>query len=309
MNTTPQDMWSDYWNKGDLHACTREFSKDARRRIETKWASEFSQLCGGASVLDLATGNGALIASLPACLPPSMPQVKAVGIDLASIENSAAKYCQSNDILDVEFRGGINVASLPFEDEMFDLVTSQYGVEYADFSVAFKQACRVARDRLVFLVHAADGVVVRQNFDIVRQVAFVVDEIGVFQILRDYLYSQKSADWSPVNNVFEQLRREIYRVENKSFLEAVVHQLRQLVSALRVYPTDNILAAIDGFEASMKAHGARMAALNEAAKSKSELETLLQEDLPDWMQAREIEAEYSDDGEYLVGYWIKANRI
>jgi hypothetical protein len=59
----------------------------------------------------------------------------------------------------VRFHGGIDAASLPFEDRCFDLVVSQYGFEYAEIDRALPEVLRVRalRGGIAMVLHHAAG--------------------------------------------------------------------------------------------------------------------------------------------------------
>lgn len=294
---------------GDAHACTREFSANARERIAANWASEFRQLKDGAKVLDLATGNGALITRIPDSLPASVQTVEAIGVDIATIDQTAPKYLRADERLKVEFQGGVDVSALPYADAQFDLVTSQYGIEYGNIFATFREACRVTRDRLVLLVHAADGVVVRQNTDIVRQVRFILSETDVIAHLRRLNDDHCSENLAQVKQALSQIRKEMKLLENPSFLDAVLEHLTSLLCGVSAHPSGAVASAIDDLERHLGTHAERMADLWTAARTKAELAELLHMVLPRSMQAQDVEPEYSDGGSYLVGYWIRARRV
>ena len=80
--TKTPDLWTDYWQTGQPQACTFDFPEDTRAAIATKWRGLFAGLDSGATILDVATGNGALI-SLVAETASSDHRLSATGVDLA----------------------------------------------------------------------------------------------------------------------------------------------------------------------------------------------------------------------------------
>jgi|GEM_PF-2002668 len=309
MELNCHDHWSDYWQRGDAHACTREFSADARTIIASNWKRHFGQLESGARLLDLATGNGALPTYLADTLPLGVRDIEAVGVDLATIEKTAPKFVRPDARVSMEFRGKVDIADLPFEDDEFDLVTSQYGIEYADLPKALAEACRVTRGRLVLLMHASEGVVVRQNADIVRQIRLVTDELRMVDLVRQYLVKPDHDGRTLLLQAFEQLQSEIATVENPSFLRTFQQQLKQICDSLHTYPATTVTAVIDEFEERLSNHADRMASLESAAVTAQELQTILHRQIPSEMQAQDIKPLYSDEGAHLIGYWVEAWRV
>lgn len=304
MEAVVYDHWSDYWRQGDVHACTREFSPDARTKIAAQWKKQFRHLEDGSRILDLATGNGALLTYLPQSLAANCRQIEAIGVDLATVEQTALSSSPSDARVQVEFRGGIDVAALPFGDDEFDLVTSQFGIEYADLPNALSEACRVAKNQLVFLMHAAEGVVIRQNGDIVRQIYMVLDDWAAIDLARAYSINPCAETKESITGVFSALQQEIGALENPSFLVAFRQQFAQLIQALHAYSPANAITTIDQFEAQLRTHADRMAALCNAGRTERDLQKLLQALVPDTARKYGIEPFYSDGGAYLVGYWV-----
>ncbi len=128
--------WSDYWEKdgaaggevfvnakGGRHPALAEF-----------WLSRFADLAEGARVLDVASGAGSIYAHLD---PGHGFDLNATDIAPEALEALAKRI----EGVSTEVSGAEN---LPYEDASFDLVVSQYGIEYAG-SEAFSEAARLVR--------------------------------------------------------------------------------------------------------------------------------------------------------------------
>ncbi len=82
-------------------------------------------------------------------------------------------------------RGDIDAVALPFPARAFTLVTSQFGLEYANFDEALSEALRVCDQRLLLLMHAAEGAVVKQNAAEADQIFWMLDGLHLFEKLQD----------------------------------------------------------------------------------------------------------------------------
>jgi len=136
------------------------------------WRRFFAGIPKGGSVLDIATGNGA-IAVLAV---EANRNLTVTGSDLADI--APDKFVSTSDALaQVTFRGRTNAEDLPFEDGSFDAVTSQYGVEYSDMATSLHEAMRVLKSggRLRLAMHAAEGAVVRDTTRSLADADFLLD--------------------------------------------------------------------------------------------------------------------------------------
>lgn len=117
------------------------------------WASWFASLPSAASVLDLASGSGALLRRFLASNDDA--QSHCHGVDVVPDQPSWLDQLTSSQRQRVSFTGGVSVSQLPFESAKFDAVISQFGIEYADLARALPEALRVLKPegRLGLLMH------------------------------------------------------------------------------------------------------------------------------------------------------------
>ena len=226
MTDDKKEPWTQYWRESHAHACTSEFSADARNLIQAAWARAFAAVKNDARILDIATGNGALIAHIAPNLVPDITHIEATGVDLARIEQSAKKHLQIDPRVAVQFIGGVDASTLPFEQMHFDLVVSQYGIEYGDLPLAFREACRVTKGHLMFLVHARNGEIVRQNAAICAQIDLLVTELCIIDHLKNYHQTPCDDTDKEMDDTLKKLETAIKSTEKPQFFanSAVSHQ-------------------------------------------------------------------------------------
>lgn len=150
--------WSGYWSSGVLHSCASSFGGNYAGAIAAFWRNVFAGPPRGARMLDLASGNGAL----PQL---ALEQVTDAGfrVDAVDLAALAPGWAASVAHERLRFHPGVALESLPFDDGVFDLVTSQYGIEYARWPEALHEALRVcdANGTLACVVHHAGSLLVR----------------------------------------------------------------------------------------------------------------------------------------------------
>ena len=152
-----RQAWSAYWAGGGLHSCVGSLDDDYSGAIGDFWRDVFAELPPGPlSALDLATGNGAI----PRLLARQRPEAGIEAVDLASLAPAWHDPAASPGI---RFHSGVAMEDLPFGDAAFDLVTSQYGFEYARRDEALAEALRVLRPggRMALVMHHAGSVLAR----------------------------------------------------------------------------------------------------------------------------------------------------
>lgn len=169
--------WSSFWASGALHSCVGSFADNYDGAIGRFWRERFGRLQPGARVLDLATGNGAL----PRMLWDMFEGRHSLAIDAVDLARLAPRWFSPEVHAGISFHPGVGMEDLPFADASFDLVTSQYGLEYAQWPKAVDEAARVCRPggSLAFVLHHADSVIVRVGREELSQQRVLLDSNGL----------------------------------------------------------------------------------------------------------------------------------
>ena len=81
--------------------------------------------------------------ALTTAVPAAGRELTLTGIDLADIDPARFLPEHRVDVAAARFIGNTAAESLPFADGSFDVVVSQYGLEYADLALALSEAVRV----------------------------------------------------------------------------------------------------------------------------------------------------------------------
>lgn len=150
-------VWTRHWASGAPHSCAGTYAERYAGAIAGFWKTVFGSLTGGQRVLDIATGNGAL-PRLLLDLQPAAP-ITVDAIDLATIEPPWLASLSPAARRRMRFHGGQPAESLPFPDRAFDLIISQYGIEYSDLDRSVVEMLRVLTPdgRIALLVHVNDS--------------------------------------------------------------------------------------------------------------------------------------------------------
>ncbi len=148
--------WSEYWEKdgaaggevfvsgkGDRHPALSEY-----------WQAVFADLPDKARIVDVASGAGSIYAHIE---PGHGFELHATDIAPEALEALSERIEGVTTAV-----AGAN--ELPYDDQSFDLVVSQFGIEYAGAG-AFAEAARIVKagGRLAALVHIEDGYVDSNN--------------------------------------------------------------------------------------------------------------------------------------------------
>jgi SAM-dependent methyltransferase len=150
-----RDAWSRHWATGAPHSCVGSFGTLYGGDIARFWREVHADTEAGARVLDVATGNGAVL-QLLLSLRPAL-DCRLTGVDAADPAPGWVQALPDGQRTRVDLRGSVDAAALPFPDGSFDLVTSQYGIEYARVDAALGELLRVRAPagRVALVLHHA----------------------------------------------------------------------------------------------------------------------------------------------------------
>ena len=156
--TQSAESWDTYWQgTGDIAA----FSSGgvSHPAIAAFWHDLFTNISSqqqSVNLLDVATGNGAILEIASSILDDTSTTMSCVDLSEAAIENVAARFPKVTGVV-------ADALSMPMASEQYNLVTSQFGVEYAGVDAINEAARLVSPDgRLVLMLHALDGVIHRE---------------------------------------------------------------------------------------------------------------------------------------------------
>ena len=125
------------------------------------WQRQFAD--GPREILDIGCGNGALCWIADELLNRPAVRARITGVDFADIDPFRVLDRDRAAHPGISFRGNTFAEELPFADDSFDLVVSQYGIEYSDLGRSIPEAARVLRPsgRMVCVMHDRNSEVVR----------------------------------------------------------------------------------------------------------------------------------------------------
>lgn len=151
-----QDPWTPYWRDGRVASLAEGAAPS--RALDPYWLEFFAELPPQSSILDLATGNGAVTRLAELVAKGRGVIFDIIGIDAAHV----GKRTQPQpDNASPFLAGGIRIEALPYRHASFDAVTSQFGFEYASEIDAAREVARVLRPagKTRLILHARDGAI------------------------------------------------------------------------------------------------------------------------------------------------------
>lgn len=151
-----QAAWSEFWAAGGAgpeSGCLPNALKAIDAEQREVWEEVAQALPKGARVLDLATGDGAVLGKMRR----RRPDLKLVGVDSSPTLPPSPKG--------MSLRAGVAMEALPFGEAGFDQVTSQFGYEYGVTARIASEVARVTKrgGGIALIVHHADGPILAHN--------------------------------------------------------------------------------------------------------------------------------------------------
>ncbi|ABV36181.1 methyltransferase type 11 [Shewanella sediminis HAW-EB3] len=223
--------WSDYWEQGHLTSFGESFSSNYTGVLNEIWAPRFEELTNDFKVLDIATGNGALPLLVSDYLKNRAVEGEVIGVDLAKIKTDI-NAVNLADNLKVKLLSNIDCIELPFENGQFELVMSQYGIEYADLKKAIPEALRVlsTKGRLALVMHHENSLILNRN----RRILSLI----------------KSEELEEIFNLLRGIVDKMGEVKSKQDLDRVKQD--QSCEALRIQLNAAIGVLVDRDESALK---------------------------------------------------------
>jgi len=190
--STNQDKWSSYWSSNRISACMEAADGNYNHVIRQHWLDYFTALPNHSRVLDLATGNGAVLHFAIDAARTQAKSLQLYGVDLAEIDPWAHLDRDQLKLLAPHFIPQVNIERLPFANNMFDSVVSQYGAEYAELPKTITETLRVLRPSgsLQWICHCDDSIVYTNTVSEIADVKFMLEQAAVTQHLQNIINRQ-----------------------------------------------------------------------------------------------------------------------
>ena len=173
--------WQHFWSHAGATRCVPD-SQPALSLTSSCWREFARNVASGGRVLDLGTGRGYVLHEIGA----ERSDLVLVGVD--AVRSLPLQHTG------LHLRLGVSIEALPFADDEFDALCSQFGFEYSDVEAAAPEVARVLRPggKLRFLIHHAQGIVVRQSARRKAALEWALDESGILEKAAELVGSVES---------------------------------------------------------------------------------------------------------------------
>lgn len=299
------ECWSDYWKQGHSDSFSDNDGSAYEGKIKKIWFDFFKPLAEDQSVLDIGTGNGSLI-SLAQSM--TLPSINWVGIDKATL-NVSNELQKLNNVNILE---EVSAESLPFENGQFDLVISQFGIEYANFRESIHEVSRVLNEngRYCFIVHHADSIIVRSSGAILDVAKEVNKKGGAVSLLKELLeeLSRDNKDKLETENLRFQLNNTLSKLQRKDKSALWGTNFPSLFSWVFSSPVNmkEKIEIVRNYENDLKGYIERLAQMSAAAVSPEKI--ILYKDILHEQGLESVVDVIRGEDEQILGWKINGNK-
>lgn len=193
---TPLHHWSAYWESGAKHSLPQDFIGNYDREIAAFWHDQFLRLPQRGAVLDICTGAGAI-----ALLAARWAHHQNRSISITAIDGAAVNL---DDLFERWGRLGRFISSINFMfsspleridvahfANSFDLIVSQYGVEYCNLEDVAPMLSAALRPGGCFamITHSPDSSIMKTMRNELADYETLVDT-GYFDLLLSWANQQ-----------------------------------------------------------------------------------------------------------------------
>ncbi len=236
----------------------------AQRHI---WQSFAHELRKGARVLDLGTGDGAVLVKMG----QARPDLKLIGVDSSPRLPPSPRG--------VTLKAGTALESLPFPAASFDAITSQFGYEYGDTEVGSVEVSRVLKPgaRLCFLSHHRNGPILAHNLPRRNALRWALAPGGYLEKARALATARRTAPL-PTPQAFRDAPAEGQRLfPGQSVAAEFLAAILQTLELGRTRPPGEVLDVLNTLGEKAGNEIARIESLSRAALDPSQVASLVEQ--------------------------------
>ena len=295
--------WSQYWQKGFLTSFGSSIKTNYQGVIKDCWFNFFDKLTPQDKVIDIGTGNGALIALAQA--HPSW-HCKFVGIDYANLHISDEALLERENI---EFFSNLQAENLTFNTGEFTTAIAQFSLEYTDIEQSIKEISRVlsTEGRFQFVCHHTDSLILKPSNRLLHIALKIQEKEGVLDTLKKLVQAlgqesnKKSAIAEKLRNKFNNLVHSFIEIDASVFQNTGFPDLIRSVFSQKNFAYRQTV--ISQFEEELNGQISRLTQLTAAALNQSDKENLLVLCKQAGLIIEENEIIYQTDKQILAYYF------
>jgi len=202
------NSWNNYWSNNPTGDCfSLDGNSDLSFILEKYWRDYFTVKSKGLKLLDLACGNG----FVGKCAINSASSLLAIGVDSATAVGQLEFHNQSRRS-SLRILAGLPIDQLQFSDNEFDLIVSQYGLEYSDYTKLLSKIVSQLKPNgeLNLVLHSTQSVSYKRSEREFCLLNYLLEELQIFDAMR-----LNAGDITNLNKLIVRAKKEgVLLVEN-----------------------------------------------------------------------------------------------
>ncbi len=264
------DAWSLYWQGKPLNSCISNIYQEDQLILERCWTDFVDGLDAGSTVVDLATGNGAVLL----CLAKYQTNLKYIGIDYADV--SPESHFVGELSRAVSFIPKTDIANLPFESDSIDAITSQFGFEYSAIFDSANEMLRVLKPGAKFqlVLHHEDSEILKSSSRRKIELELLLLKEGLIETVQQYVEDT-------IDAILLERAGESFIANNTGLLsEDITGQIFTTINQIIELKEGRAESAeakivLDNLQSKIIAENSRLSQLSNAALSRQEVEQIM----------------------------------
>jgi ubiquinone/menaquinone biosynthesis C-methylase UbiE len=277
------EHWETYYRGGAIAACPMGPESSYTLELRDLWFAFFASLGDGARVLDVGTGNGAVVLFAKEAATAAGRRLEIHGADLAAIDPARHVRDGTRLFAGITFHPGTPCERLGFDDAGFDAVSGQYALEYTDSARSLAEVRRVLRPggRALFVLHHDQSVLIRNARESLAQAALVLDETKILRKLRRHAAAEREsaaaarATWAELSADATRLRQAAARSVAPHLLLVVIDGVQKLLGLRRELGAAGFEREVDRFEREVRSGVRRLQDLVGYAQSIEQMDAMV----------------------------------
>lgn len=263
--------WETYWQGRRDNATGALTGIEHDQELARFWAGRLEPLPRSLALLDLACGAGTVLKQASALGFTTLTGADVSGSALETLRQTMPEIATCL----------ASVADLPFEDAQFDLVTSQFGLEYAGAEPACQEAARLLRPggQLIAVIHMHAGAI---HAEVSQRAAFcqAVQASGFIEETTRLFRAVYSGDMQATQAAMKAVagpRDRLIRLKQPGHATLADHLLEgaaRLWQRRAHYALEDVTGWLESMQAELKAFESRMVSMMQASQTEQQMSAL-----------------------------------
>lgn len=275
--------WDQFWQDSTAEASYIGATGTHSLFVEfwTDFFASLEQLSTDSRCIDVASGTGIIVQCARNHFGDRMPRFTALDLSGSAIDQLTERLPGVEGIV-------ADAADIPFESGSFDVVTSQFGAEYAG-KKGINETTRLVADNgyLALVLHCRPGAI-HDECAISLRIADQIQTSRLFPLAKTMfskgfeaarggefrVYEKAVRKFRPAFRVLERALEKYGAGVASGFVASLKNDLEQINSRLQNYDPAEVMAWLDRLSAEALSYRARMKSMTDAAFSRTQIDRL-----------------------------------